>query len=73
MCTFSFLCEIRIHKYHIDGKHVRVYHSRICRQTSFMRWRFPNMGIEGVSLPRLTSTKIIYYNRHIQNNDICTI
>jgi hypothetical protein len=24
MCTFSFFCEILLHKYHIDGKHVRV-------------------------------------------------
>jgi hypothetical protein len=34
MCTLSFFCEILLHKYHIDGKHVRVYHSRICQQTS---------------------------------------
>jgi hypothetical protein len=36
MCTFSFFCEILLHKYHIDSKQVRVYHSRICQQTSFL-------------------------------------
>jgi hypothetical protein len=36
MCTFSFCGDILLHKYHIDGKHVRVYHSRICHQTSFL-------------------------------------
>ena len=40
---------------------------------AFSRWGFPNMGIEGVCLARLTSTKIIYYNRYIQHNDIFTI
>jgi hypothetical protein len=33
---FLFFCEILLHKYHIDGKHVRVYHSRICQQASFL-------------------------------------
>jgi hypothetical protein len=36
MCTFTFFCEILLHKYHIDGKHVRVYHSLICQQASFL-------------------------------------
>ena len=33
ICLF---CEILLHKYHIDGKHVRVYQSLICQQTSFL-------------------------------------
>jgi hypothetical protein len=28
------------------------------------------MGIEGVCLARLTSTNIIYYNRHIQHYEV---
>jgi hypothetical protein len=36
MCTFAFFCEILLHKYHIDGNHVRVYQSLICQQTSLL-------------------------------------
>ena len=36
MCKYSFFCEILLHKYHIHGKHVRVYQSRICQQTSLL-------------------------------------
>jgi len=41
---FSFFCEILLHKYHIDGKHVRVYHSRICQQTSFLAMAISKYG-----------------------------
>jgi hypothetical protein len=37
-------CEILLHKYHIDGKHVRVYHSRICQQTSFLAMAISKYG-----------------------------
>jgi hypothetical protein len=33
--TVAPLCN-SLHKYHIDSKKVRVYHSRICQQTSFL-------------------------------------
>ena len=43
---------------------------------AFWRWRFPNMGIEGVELSKTDKRQKsynYYYNRHIQNNDIFTI
>jgi hypothetical protein len=49
ICLF---CEILLHKYHIDGKHVRVYHSLFVNKQAFWRWRIPNMGIEGVELSK---------------------
>jgi hypothetical protein len=42
--TFSFFCEILLHKYHIDSKQVRVYHSRICQQTSFLAMAISKYG-----------------------------
>jgi hypothetical protein len=70
MCTFSFFCEILLHKYHIDGKHVRVYHSGICQQTSFFAMAISKYGHwrGGVSQD-WQAPNIIYYNRRIQNND----
>ena len=43
---------------------------------AFWRWRFPNMGIEGVELSKTDKRQQsynYYYNRRIQNNDIFTI
>jgi hypothetical protein len=76
MCTFSFFCEILLHRYHIDGKHVRVYHSRICQQTSFLAMAISKYGHwRGGASQDWQAPKIIYmhYNRRIQNNDIFTI
>jgi hypothetical protein len=80
----SFVCNWRcvhfpfflilLHKYHIDGKHVRVYHSRIFKQTGFLAMAISKYGHWrcGASQDWQAPT-IIYYNRRIQNNDIFTI
>jgi hypothetical protein len=41
-----------LNKYRIDGKHVRVYHSHICQQTSFLVMAISKYGIEGVELSK---------------------
>jgi hypothetical protein len=43
--VYIFLfCEILLHKYHIDSKQARVYHSRICQRTSFLAMAISKYG-----------------------------
>jgi hypothetical protein len=41
---FWRLSVLLLHKYHIDSKKVRVYHSRICQQTSFLAMAISKYG-----------------------------
>jgi hypothetical protein len=67
-------CSFRDSKinYHIDSKQARVYHSRICQQTSFLAMAISKYGHwRGGASQDWQAPKIIYmhYNRRIQNND----
>ena len=56
MCGFSFFCEILLHTSQIDGKHVRVHHSRILSINKLVGDSdFQIRALKGRILARLTS------------------
>jgi hypothetical protein len=74
MCTFSFFCEILLHKYHIDSKQVRVSHSRVCQQTSFLAMAISKYGHwRGGASQDWQAPKIIYSLCNSLRNDVASM